>query len=171
MNVHSSATQDGRKTAPVYIIGEGELMLNASPKDVWPHVLDYSSWQNYSIVQHVSGPPGQEGEVVLLQKDEAGVKSTPYLARTIKLDPGRRVIWKTYRENANYFGIVEFRIDEMQGKTRFYWSLLYEHIVSYEHESELETFRRQQYAYFDTLSSCIFPKLKKRVEKDRAQDA
>lgn len=140
-------------------------MLEASPEKVWPHVLDYPSWQNYAIVQHVSGTPGQEGEVVLLQKDELGIKSTPYLARTIKLDPGRRVIWKTYRENADYFGIVEFRIDEVQGKTRFCWNLLYEYVIPYEHESELAAFRKQQYEYFETLSSVVFPKLKNRVEK------
>ena len=86
MNPHAGSTDDAPRTAPVYVVREGEMILDASVKDVWPHVINYPSWQNYSIVQRISGAPGQEGEVVLLKKEEGKSASTPYYARTIKVD-------------------------------------------------------------------------------------
>jgi hypothetical protein len=154
-------------TAPVYLFEEGEMMIDAPVREVWPYVVDYSSWQAYSIVQHVSGKPGQEGEVVLLKK-ETSAQSTPYYARTIKLEPGRRVVWKTFRENVEYFGIVEFRTYESGGKTRFCYSLLYEHSVPYEKESELDEFRKQQTENLVTTTATRFAKLKELAEKSRA---
>lgn len=168
MDMKKAGITDERKTAPVYIVREGEILIDAPIRDVWPHVVNYPSWQNYSIVQHVSGPPGQEGEVILLKKEEGKTPTTPYYARTIKLDPERRVIWKTYRENVNSFGIVEFKVDPVEGKTRFSHSILYEHLVAYEDESELDAFRNQQYEYFELLTATVFPRLKVLAEKGRA---
>jgi hypothetical protein len=152
-------------SAPVYIFAEGEILLEAPLEDVWPHVLDYGAWQNFATIRHVSGEPHQEGEVMLLAKEEAGLVFKPYYARTIKLEPGRRVVWKTYREETGGFGIIDFRVQEAQGGTRFSWNLLYEYVVAYQDESELEAFRRQHGASIDKLATTVFPKLKKLVER------
>src|SRR5262245_35649011 len=88
----------GRKIAPVYLLWEEERLIQAAPQGVWSHVLTYPSWQNYPIMQHSTGTAGTEGEVVLLKKDDAGFEFPPYYARTIKLDPGSRIVWKTYPE-------------------------------------------------------------------------
>lgn len=157
-----------RKMAPVYVVWEGELILDAPIDQAWRHVIDYPSWQSYSTVRHVSGELGQEGEVVLLQNEDKGLKFLPYYARTIKLDPGRRVIWKIYpqegTQGVGFFGFCEFRTDEMQGKTRFGYSLIYEFQVPYRDESELDAFRRKEYENFEALFSTILPRLKKGVE-------
>lgn len=155
--------------APVYLFWEGEMLLDAPVRLAWPHVIDYPSWQSYSSVEHISGAMGQEGEVVLLRKEEVGFEFPPYYARTLKLEPQRRVVWKTYPQQAaagnDFFGIVEFKLFEAQQKTRFCYNTLYEFQVPYRQEGELEAFRNQQYENFGRLFEAILPKLKKRVSE------
>lgn len=169
MDPRSASTDGVAKVAPVYLVRNGELMLDASIKEAWPHVVNYPAWQNYSIVQRESGEPGQEGEVVLLKKEEAGMTFPPYFARTIKLEPERRIIWKIYPQTKDaerdYFGFVEFRVYEANGKTRFCYSTLYEFLLRYRDKSELEAFRRQQDQNAETMYSTVFQKLKDLVEK------
>jgi hypothetical protein len=154
------------KLMPVYLVWRGETLLDAPVEEAWPHVVDYPAWQSYSIVQHVSGKPGREGEVMLLKKEEEGFAFPPYLARTIKLEPQRRIIWKTFPEQGNdYFGIVEFDVREIDGKTRFNYSLLYEFMMPERTEAELEEFYKQQYAATEALFAAVIPKLKKLTER------
>lgn len=157
---------------PVYLVLGGELMIDAPVEQVWHHVLNYPSWQNYSSVEHISGEPGGEGEVVLLRKEEEGFTFPPYYARTIKLEPRRRSMWKTYPETRtqgnDFFGIVEFRLEESQGTTRFSYNTLYEFLVPHVEKSELDAFRERQRENFETLLAAIFPKLKALAEQKRA---
>lgn len=152
---------DGRQTLmPVYLVWDGATLLNAPVRIAWPYVVNYASWQSYSIVQNVSGRVGSEGEVVLLKKEEEGFAFPPYLARTIKLEPEKRIIWKTYPEQGNdYFGIVDFRVQEISGKTRFSYSLLYEFMIPERSDEDLEKFRTQQYAATEALFAAVLPKL------------
>lgn len=165
MNSPAAANPSDVKIAPVYVVIERETIIDAPVATVWRHALNYPSWQNYSIVKHVSGTPGQEGEVVLLKKEELSTPTTAYYARTIKLEPERRVIWKTFRENVDYFGIVDFRFYDLGGKTRFCNNSLYEHNIPYREESEIEAFRKQAYANMDALLASILPKLKQLAER------
>lgn len=159
------ATNPVPKVAPVYIVWNGEILIDAPIGEVWRHALNYPSWQNYSTVRRIAGEPGCEGEVMLLKKEEAGLNLPPYYARTIKLDPPRRVIWKTYRDTTDYFGIVEFRFQDVEGKTRFCNNLLYEHLIPYENESEVDDFRKRRYEMVELSAASILPKLKKIAEQ------
>jgi uncharacterized protein YndB with AHSA1/START domain len=164
MNPDISGTGGERKIAPVYVILNNELTIDAPIEKVWRHMIDYSSWQNYSVREHVSGEPGQEGEVVLLKKEEKEYVSAPYFARTIKIDPGRRIVWKTYRDTPDYFGIVDFRLYDSGGKTRFCTNNLYEFLVPYRHESELEAFRKERYALSEAVFAATHARLKALAE-------
>jgi hypothetical protein len=159
-----SEVADDRKVYPVYVVIERETLIDAPVKTVWRHAINYPSWQNYSIVKHISGTPGQEGEVTLLKKDELAAPTTAYYARTIKIEPERRIIWKTFRDNVNYFGIVDFRFYDVDGKTRFCNNSLYEHNIACRDERELDVFRAQAYSNMDELLRSILPKLKKLAE-------
>lgn len=155
-------------TAPVYLVRSGEMMIDASVASTWVHVVNYPSWQNYPIVQHISGARGQAGEVVLLKKDEAGFEFPPYYARTITIEPQRRLMWKTYpqtRQPIDFFGIVDFQVQPAGEGTRFTYDVLYEFLVPYEDERELETFRQAQYDNFEPLFGSVLPKLKKLAEQ------
>jgi hypothetical protein len=160
---------DEMSVAPVYIVLTGEMMIRASRAEVWRHVLNYPGWQNFSVVKHVAGEPGKEGEVVLLSKEEEGFSFPPYYARTIKLEAQRRAIWKTYPEKGgegpDFFGIVDFRLSGAQGDTCFAYNTIYEFMVPYKSEGDLDTFRRLQEENFGTLLGGIFPKLKRLAEE------
>jgi hypothetical protein len=164
MDIQAASTKNDRKVAPVYLVFTGEIMLNA-PRDVaWPQAINYPSWQNYTIVQNVSGRPGEEGEVVLLKKEE--LNFPPYYARTIKLEPPSRVIWKVFLDKdaaMDLFGIVEFNLHEVGGKTRFCYNLLYEFMVPYTDESELKAFRDQQHKEFAEALEVMWVKLKNMI--------
>jgi hypothetical protein len=153
---------------PVYLFWETETILNASVQQAWPHIVNYPSWQNFSIVKTISGVPGLEGEVVSLQKREGGFVFPPYYARTIKVEPERRIVWKTFIEKDSHeidrFGIVDFRVFAETGATRFVSQLLYEFLVPYRHQSDLEAFRKQQDDNFKALFAATRPKLKQLVE-------
>lgn len=140
-------------------------MIDAPLDEVWPHLLNFYGWQNFSVNKRISGKPGDEGEVILLKKEEPGSSPNPYYARTIKLEPGRRIIWKTYPENGSYFGIVEFKLDNVGGATRFIYNVLYENMVSYQDEAELTQFHDYSYGRFEKIFAAVFPKLKKLAEK------
>jgi Polyketide cyclase / dehydrase and lipid transport len=133
-----------RKHEPVYLVRNTEITFDAPPEQAWPHVVDYSSWQDYPSVRHISGEQGQEGELVLMEK--AGV-AAPYYTKTIKLDPGRRIVWKCYpetpTEDNDYFGFVDFRVSGVEGGSCFRSEAIFEFMVPYDDESELDAFREQ----------------------------
>src|SRR5262249_4906172 len=129
----------------------------------------YPSWQNFPVVKHISGKPGGEGEIVLLRKEERGFTFPAYYAITIKIDEGRRLLWKTYPEKItpddNFFGIVDFKVSAMGAATRFSYDFLYEFVVPSQDEGKLEAYRKEQYRNFEALFQAIFPKLKKLAEQ------
>jgi hypothetical protein len=163
----ATAPNGASRIAPVYLIWEGETLLDAPVEEAWRHVVNYSSWQNYSIVQHVSGPPGGEGEVMQLKKEEGG-DFPPYYARTIKLEPERRIMWKVYpletaAPQSEFFGIVDFRVHEAGAQTRFCYASVHEFHVAYQHEGELEAHRKRMYEGIEAFFAAVLPKLKNRV--------
>jgi hypothetical protein len=153
-----------RKYAPVYLVRNQEITFDVPAEQAWPHVVDYSSWQDYPTVEHISGESGQEGELVLMEK--AGV-AAPYYTRTIKLDPGRRIVWKCYPETPtegnDYFGFVDFRVSDVEGGSRFVSEAIFEFMVPYEDESELDAFREQVNARDEKLLVSL-QRLKELVE-------
>lgn len=157
----------GRK-APVYVLMDGEMLLDAPLNECWRCVLDYPSWQSYSTVRHVSGEPGGEGEVVMLRREEPGVAHSPYYAKTINLDPPCRVVWKTYPAqptNDEFFGIVDFRLSEQAARVCFRYSVLFEFTVPYRDECELRARRDERRADLEALFAAILPALRELVAR------
>jgi hypothetical protein len=158
------------QVAPIYLVFSGDFLLDGPLKQAYKHVLNYPSWQNYTAVQHVSGNPGEEGELVILKKEEEGFSFPPYYARTIKIEPERRLIWKVYpvqRETeGDFFGIVDFKVCAEGENTRFSYNALYEFQVPFQNESDLDRFRIEQSSNFEALLAAVFPKLRQLVATD-----
>jgi hypothetical protein len=155
-------------SAALYELWEGQLIFDAPVADVWRCVIEYPAWQDYSMVKHISGEPGEEGELVLLKKEEPGLESfPPFYARTIKLIPDTRVIWKTFPAEASdeldFFGIVDFGVAPASDGSRFTYSLLYEFLVPYQSEVDLENFRSAQREQTEAMLASILPKLRRLV--------
>ncbi|WP_137388110.1 hypothetical protein [Rhodoligotrophos defluvii] len=172
MTSDSAADLNDRAIAPVYLVIDNEMVLDGPIRDVWLHILNYPSWQNYAEVRHVSGTPGKEGEVVSLVKAEDGFVFPPYYARTIKLDPPNRVVWKTFIEKGTHeidrFGIIDFRLHDLGERTRFCSHLYYEFLVPYRDEAELDAFRKQQEENFRVLQTATRPRLRELVSRRAA---
>jgi hypothetical protein len=69
----------------------------------------------------------------------------------------------------DFFGIVDFRLEDAGGTTRFIYDVLYEFNVRYEHEDELDAARKTQEQNFGILTSSVLPKLKELVERSRSE--
>ncbi len=155
------------KIAPVYVVWSGETLLDSAIENSWRHLINYPSWQNYSMVRHIEGEQGAEGELVMLSKEEEGAFVPRYYARTVKLDPiNKIVIWKCYPESRSaedFQGFVEFRLYEDGERTRYWYNLIYEFMIPFEHEGELHLFRKQRYENFAVLYDAVLPKLKELV--------
>lgn len=157
-------------SAPVYLFWNGAVEIDAPPSRVWPHILAYPTWQEFSIVERLAGAPGEESEVVLLKKIEAGFDFPPYYARTIKVEPERRFIWKTYAHESSdmgFFGIVDFWLTPAGSGTLFNYSILYEFALQGASEAELADFKASQFEASQAVFDSIFPKLKRLSETGR----
>lgn len=159
---------DDASQDPTYVVLNGAAMLEADAKAAWAHIINYPSWQNYSIVQYVSGKAGQEGELLLLKKEERGASSTAYYARTVKIEPERRIIWKIFREKPAEgeatFGIVDFSVQAAEGGSLFTYRLFYEFASPQGGEDDLELFREQKQQGIKNLLAAVIPKLEALVK-------
>lgn len=154
----------GDDTSVVHIVYDADMVIAAPRAVVWPCAVAYPTWQNFAVARTVSGRPGAEGEVVALQKDEAVYRSTPYFARTLRIDPERRLIWKTYRENSDYFGIIEFMLEDHPDGTLFRKHLIYEHYVESVDPAAVAAWRSERIALVEAMQANVTPKLKQLAE-------
>ena len=51
------------KVGPVYLYYSGKFDLDAPIGDAWSCILDYPTWQHFSLVEHVSGPRDRKSVV------------------------------------------------------------------------------------------------------------
>jgi hypothetical protein len=63
-----------------FFVDHYEILIERSPEDVWPHILDLPSWMG---LIHESGPRGEVGEVFRLYEGE------DFFFETTKLIPHR----------------------------------------------------------------------------------
>jgi hypothetical protein len=164
------------KLTPVHLVLSNELPLNAAVDAAWPLVVDYTRWQNYPLAEHVSGTPGEVGEVVILAKAEADFETPPYYTETICLEPNHRITWKIYpKEQAGeggflgadqFLGFVDFRVDPDGDRTRFTATSVYEYMISAESEEERRRFLADARAGAESMFASIFPKLQKLVDEE-----
>jgi len=154
---------------PAYVLLDGSFLIDRPVDVVWPLILEYTSWQQYSSADHISGKAGHVGEVVLLKKEEPGLENFPqYYARTLKIEPCRRVVWKTWPAVADqgppFWGIVDFRVSDKDGRTRFTYSVYYEFALQGEGQDAVSNFEAEMTNGFEELMSSVFPKLRNLAE-------
>lgn len=167
----------GLAIAPVDLVFSGEMELDSSVADAWPCVLDYATWQNFPIVEHISGTPGGEGEVVLLKKEMDGYTIGPYFARTLKLDHENHVVvWKVYVDPdqvgidglggaKSVQGNVEFRLYPAAGDRCVFWyDLIYEYLVPHSDPAELAGWKQKQSEDWGGVFKLTHKHLKELVE-------
>jgi hypothetical protein len=150
----------------VDVVTSREFSLDAPVAEVWRQIINYPSWQGYTSVEHVSGPPGQEGEVVLLGKLEGELVWQPKYCRTLRLDPPHQVIWKVYppRDNSEwaheFTATVDYRLSQLEtNKTRVAVQVIKEFSVPYADAGELDEVRKQESELQASVEDTYIPKL------------
>lgn len=165
------------KVGAVDFFFSGEFGLDAPAAEVWPVVLDYTAWQDFRAAENVSGKSGEPGEVVRLLKVTDDFETPPYLARTIVLEPGRRIVWKVYPEKSGagdeflgavgFSGYVDFQVRENgPSAVLFAYNAVYESLVEYEQDSELKEFETKTYKEFGAMFDTMWVRLRNLIEGD-----
>lgn len=157
--------------SPIYLLWTRQIILDAPPAHAWPFLIDFTAWQNYPIAEHVSGPRGGEGEVVLLKKDETGFSFPPYFARTCILDAPHRVVWKTYPnegpEPQSFVGIVDFSMQAIGEGAKLSLQLFYEMNPTPE-VADVQAFRADYYRSTSEMFDAVLPRLQRLVRGEGA---
>jgi hypothetical protein len=174
----SDDNPQNRRVSPVDLFLSGQFKLDASAAQAWPVVLDYTAWQTYPIAENVSGQPGELGEVVRLRKVAESFETPPYFARTVALEPGRRIVWKVYPEKSGkeevflgavgFSGYVDFQVSEAgEDSALFSYNAIYEYLVSHEEDSELSGFRAKSSAEIEVMYDAMWDRLRELVAETR----
>ena len=66
-----------------YSVFHYEIEIEASPSEVWPHLVDFGSWMYEFDMLHVSGPRSGEGEIIRLYEGQ------DFLMQAVKIIPNK----------------------------------------------------------------------------------
>ncbi|BBE35278.1 hypothetical protein [Sphingosinicella microcystinivorans] len=112
---------------------QAESHIQTDMDTAWRKLLDYEAWNPTfagATVTRVEGEPQAEGESVRITKTYHDPKSPPFppfYADTVKLIPGRRVVWYCYPERGEEYhaqadafrNFVDFSLSEDGVGVRF----------------------------------------------------
>ncbi len=91
-----------------------EVLIDAAPGDVWPHVLDFASWMDRFDMLHESGPVRAEGQILRPYEGQE------FLVEIVKLIPERIVVsvnLPSSSEGEESVGISMITLAEVDGRT------------------------------------------------------
>jgi hypothetical protein len=104
-----------------------EVHVNCSLELAWETLLHYPKWNPTFVgatVKRVRGSFGQEGELVLINKellkDVHGNRLPQFYAETIKVIPQKKLVWLAYPEEGLAFcDFVDFELTKTDSGVRF----------------------------------------------------
>jgi hypothetical protein len=105
---------DSGLTDAYHYVDHYEILIDAPPVDVWPHLMDFRGWMYDFSMTHVSGPRGGEGEVLRLYGNDE------YLLEVVKVIPNRLVVAVNLPSSVageESVGIGMFTLAEIEGGT------------------------------------------------------
>ena len=115
---------DKTKIPDNIVVLHAEITIDKPASEVWPHLVNFSSWfaTDY-IVKHVSGEPGEEGEIQALYSSKIPIKDqqNPLLLKAIKIVPNKLFFGTnipiTYNDQT-ISGDNILQLSEFDGKTK-----------------------------------------------------
>lgn len=152
-----------------YLVRKFEMMIDAPRKAVWPYLLDFTSFnQTFEKVELLSGEENCVGAVSLLTKLQGKWFMPPYLVKVIRVIPEEQIVWKMFpREGEGFFGFVDFRIEDNEGKTKFIDQLYFEYKVPRMADAKVAEYEERLQKDYEALEKEIFRKLKSLAERKR----
>lgn len=105
---------DSKLADAYHFVDTYEILIDAAPEDVWPHLVNVSSWMYEFSMIHEAGPRQAEGEVLRLYEGQ------DYFLQLVKLVPGKLMVGvnlPSLEEGEELTGIGMFTLTEIDGKT------------------------------------------------------
>jgi hypothetical protein len=97
-----------------HFVDTNEVLINASPEEVWPHLVNLGSWMYEFSMIHESGPRHAEGEILRLYEGQ------DFFLQLTKLVPGKLMLGvslPSLEQGEELTGIGMFSLTEVNGKT------------------------------------------------------
>jgi hypothetical protein len=154
------------QTSQFYIVRNHDVLLNATPEKIWPHVLRFESYnRTFEKVELLFGKQDAVGSISLLTKQAGEMYMPPYLVKVIDVKPNRQIVWKMYPRSGNeFYCMVDFSLEPVGKATRFYVDVYSENLVPIMSEKELEALKREVHGMYDKLIEIMFTNIKKLAE-------
>lgn len=97
-----------------YFVDHYEVLIDRAPEQVWPHLLDFSSWMYEFSMSHVSGPRNGEGAILRIYEGQ------DFFFEITKIVPNRMIVGINHpstMQGEESVGIAMFTLTELDGKT------------------------------------------------------
>ncbi len=100
-SVFSSETQHYTEDARMAhdLVAHSKVVINCSPKKIWPYILDQKDWKMGLSLVHHAGEKGQLGEI-LAAIDRRHPQEPVFFVKNIEMIPNRRRTMKLYEASA-----------------------------------------------------------------------
>lgn len=144
------------------------LLLDAPRAQVWPYLLDFSSFNDtFERIEVLSGEPNIVGTISRLTKRQGEWWTPPYLVKIVHIDPGSQIVWKMYPEEGEAFSaFVDFSLDEVGDQTAFVIRLYKDNRVTVRSAEQLAAEKDRIWQASAKLErEVMFPNLKRLVER------
>lgn len=112
------------------LLTHDSVLIDSSAATIWPYILDPNSWKKGDRNEHLSGAPGQLGEI-LVAKDGGAAAEPDFYLQNVELVPNKRRTIKLYASaNGPLIGYASWVLHEENGKTRVTYHVFTENLLS-----------------------------------------
>jgi uncharacterized protein YndB with AHSA1/START domain len=103
------------KMVPIDFITHNEVLIDAAPAKVWPHIANTNSWHRNTMVS-VEGEPGKVGERLLVSpRDHPDVVSFHVI--NAEIEPEQRRTIRLETPDHKFMGFSTWTLTEKAGST------------------------------------------------------
>jgi hypothetical protein len=122
-------------------------------------MIDYEAWNPSfagSEIIPVEGNRDEEGGLILIRKshrDKVGEPIPEFLCETVKIVPGKSIVWYVYPTSGNLFAnFVDFSLAEVDGRVKFKIHYYAQDGIPRDGLSEMRSTSQQEFAH---LADCF----------------
>ncbi len=164
------AIQSNDNRAASDLVTHSSVAIDAAASEVWPHIVDPSTWKEALPLRHHAGQPGAVGEV-FAAFDPAAPETIAYLVVNVELVANqRRSIKLTFPGRGPLIGYATWTLTEHDGSTVVTYDVYTETVLASEDgsrltEEEIAELTREAYATNKPRFDRELVALKKLVER------
>lgn len=113
--VFGAASAAAQSTHTFDFITHNEVVIAASPAEVWPHLRNVNAWKMGARTSHAGGPKDGVGERLAAAPD--GAPAPAYFIETVELAPARRWTIRLNTPGGDLMGYATWTLAPANGGT------------------------------------------------------